>query len=161
MHEVGDGVVQDFHLAKRFYDQAAEFDSDAKLPRSIALLLLSSHKSLTAIIGADVTDSLINSISTYFPNLINFINGFISKTEVRANDKSPFENINVFSLFLDTKAKSRQSQHVLESFLDDYDIYLLIVFSSVYLGCAHLLYLRNRRPNAQDGFPIVPQDGLL
>jgi TPR repeat protein len=26
MFEIGDGVDQDFHLAKRFYDQAAEFD---------------------------------------------------------------------------------------------------------------------------------------
>lgn len=40
MHEVGDGVSQDFHLAKRFYDQAAETDAKAKLVRNVALIVL-------------------------------------------------------------------------------------------------------------------------
>ena len=31
MHEVGDGVQQDLHLAKRFYDQAVEFNPDAQV----------------------------------------------------------------------------------------------------------------------------------
>ena len=34
---------QDFHLAKRFYDQAAEVDSKARAPRDIALLMLEVH----------------------------------------------------------------------------------------------------------------------
>jgi TPR repeat protein len=33
-------VTQDFHLAKRYYDQAADADHKAKAPRDIALLLL-------------------------------------------------------------------------------------------------------------------------
>lgn len=161
MHEVGDGVVQDFHLAKRFYDQAAEFDSGAKLPRRIALMLLSSHKSLTSIVGAEYTDSVVNSIAGYFPNLVKFINRFIAKTQVRSNDKSPFKKINVYSLFFDTNTKSKQSRQGYGSFLDDHDISLIVVFSIIYLGCAHVLYLRTRRPNAQQAFPIVPQHGLL
>ncbi len=39
MYEIGDGVIQDFHLAKRFFDNAAEFDPEAKVPRNIALLI--------------------------------------------------------------------------------------------------------------------------
>ena len=62
MHEVGDGVQQDFHLAKRFYDQAAEVDVDAKLPRAFALFLLSSHKSLQLYLGAESTHKLVNKI---------------------------------------------------------------------------------------------------
>lgn len=40
MHEIGDGIAQDFHLAKRYYDQAADFDSKARIPRNIALRIL-------------------------------------------------------------------------------------------------------------------------
>ena len=40
MHEIGDGVNQDFHLAKRYYDLAAEVDAKARTPRDIALLML-------------------------------------------------------------------------------------------------------------------------
>lgn len=38
--QVGDGVSQDFHLAKRYFDQAAQVDNKAKIPRDIALVLL-------------------------------------------------------------------------------------------------------------------------
>lgn len=46
MYEVGDGVDQDFHLAKRYYDLAAEVDQRARIPRDIAVWMLSSHQSL-------------------------------------------------------------------------------------------------------------------
>lgn len=40
MHELGHGMRQDFHLAKRFYDQAAETSADAKVPVALALAKL-------------------------------------------------------------------------------------------------------------------------
>lgn len=40
MHENGVGIEQDFHLAKRFYDQALETNSEAYLPVKMALLKL-------------------------------------------------------------------------------------------------------------------------
>ncbi|KAF2458269.1 hypothetical protein BDY21DRAFT_342020 [Lineolata rhizophorae] len=40
MHENGVGAEQDFHLAKRFYDQAFETNSEAYLPVTLALLKL-------------------------------------------------------------------------------------------------------------------------
>jgi len=58
MHEGGDGVQQDFHLAKRFYDQAAEVDIDARLPRAVALFLLSSHRSVQEYLGVEMTDKI-------------------------------------------------------------------------------------------------------
>ncbi len=33
-------MIQDLHLAKRYYDQAAEVDAKARVPRDIALVLL-------------------------------------------------------------------------------------------------------------------------
>lgn len=62
MHEAGDGVQQDFHLAKRFYDQAAEFDADARTPRALALFLLNSHRSLQDAVGAEATARLADML---------------------------------------------------------------------------------------------------
>ena len=40
MHEHGQGLPFDLHLAKRYYDQALEIDSAAKLPVTLALTSL-------------------------------------------------------------------------------------------------------------------------
>jgi SEL1 protein len=40
MHENGVGLTQDFHLAKRFYDQALETNEEAYLPVTLSLLKL-------------------------------------------------------------------------------------------------------------------------
>jgi TPR repeat protein len=40
MHEKGLGMKKDMHLAKRFYDLAAETNADAKIPVALALLKL-------------------------------------------------------------------------------------------------------------------------
>lgn len=41
MHEYGIGLPADLHLAKRYYDSAAETSSDASLPTTLALGVLS------------------------------------------------------------------------------------------------------------------------
>lgn len=40
MHERGEGIAKDLHLAKRFYDRAIVTSEEAHLPASLALLLL-------------------------------------------------------------------------------------------------------------------------
>lgn len=40
MHEQGLGMARDMHLAKRYYDRAAELSPDAKVPVALALLKL-------------------------------------------------------------------------------------------------------------------------
>merc|ERR1712117_905555 len=40
MHELGHGMRQDIHLAKRFYDMAAEASADAQVPVALALAKL-------------------------------------------------------------------------------------------------------------------------
>ncbi|XP_057663666.1 protein sel-1 homolog 1 isoform X1 [Diorhabda carinulata] len=40
MHEQGLGMVKDMHLAKRYYDRAAELSPDAKVPVALALIKL-------------------------------------------------------------------------------------------------------------------------
>lgn len=44
MHEHGQGLPLDLHLAKRYYDQAIEVDAAAKLPVKLALLSLWMRK---------------------------------------------------------------------------------------------------------------------
>lgn len=49
MHELGLGMKKDIHLAKRFYDLAAETNADAKIPVALALMklqLISKFESL-------------------------------------------------------------------------------------------------------------------
>jgi TPR repeat protein len=60
MYETGTGVKQDFHLAKRFYDKAAEFDTEAKLPRNLALFVLKSHNLLQSFLGRTSMDYIVN-----------------------------------------------------------------------------------------------------
>merc|ERR1719192_396947 len=47
MHELGHGMPKDIHLAKRFYDMAAETSTDAKVPVAIALAKLGLNFALS------------------------------------------------------------------------------------------------------------------
>lgn len=57
MHENGIGVEQDFHLAKRMYDQALQTNSEAYLPVTLALLKLRARSYWNTI-----THGRVNSI---------------------------------------------------------------------------------------------------
>ena len=59
MHENGVGVRQDFHLAKRFYDQALVTNRDSYLPVNLALLKLRVRSAYNTLTRGDV-----NSIGT-------------------------------------------------------------------------------------------------
>merc|ERR1712142_501706 len=64
MHELGLGMKQDIHLAKRFYDMAAETSVDAKVPVYLALTKLAvvfawkNTEDLKLIVGPETWDSL-------------------------------------------------------------------------------------------------------
>ncbi|KAB8446198.1 hypothetical protein FH972_025180 [Carpinus fangiana] len=57
MHENGVGIAQDFHLAKRFYDQSLETNAEAYLPVTLALMKLRARSFWNTI-----TRGKINSI---------------------------------------------------------------------------------------------------
>ena len=59
MHENGIGVEQDFHLAKRFYDQALETNQEAYLPVKLSLLKLRMRSFWNTI-----TNGHVNSIQS-------------------------------------------------------------------------------------------------
>jgi len=64
MHELGLGMKRDIHLAKRFYDMAAETSVDAKVPVALALAKLAcifavkNLEELKILIGPETWDSL-------------------------------------------------------------------------------------------------------
>lgn len=57
MHENGVGLTQDFHLAKRYYDQALETNEEAYLPVTLSLLKLRARSAWNTF-----THGRINSI---------------------------------------------------------------------------------------------------
>jgi len=57
MHENGIGIEQDFHLAKRFYDQALETNNEAYLPVKLSLLKLRARSAWNSF-----TRGRVNSI---------------------------------------------------------------------------------------------------
>ncbi|KAL3529127.1 hypothetical protein ACH5RR_008449 [Cinchona calisaya] len=58
MHEHGQGLPFDLHLAKRYYDQALEIDPAAKLPVTLALASLWLRKNHADSLMVDFIDSL-------------------------------------------------------------------------------------------------------
>lgn len=60
----GDGIQQDFHLAKRYYDQAAEYDPEARLPSSVALFLLNGHQKWQELMGVESSNQLLQQAYT-------------------------------------------------------------------------------------------------
>lgn len=54
MHENGVGIEQDFHLAKRFYDQALEANAEAYLPVKLSLIKLRLRSWWNDVRGGDV-----------------------------------------------------------------------------------------------------------
>ena len=70
MHEAGDGVEQDFHLAKRFYDQAAEYNSEARVPRVVALFVLRWHQTIREV-GA-MYPSVASSVDWIVKKVVDF-----------------------------------------------------------------------------------------
>ena len=54
IHENGVGVVQDFHLAKRFYDEALETNQESYLPVKLALMKLRWRSWWSGVLGEEV-----------------------------------------------------------------------------------------------------------
>ena len=67
MYQMGLGVPQDFHLAKRYYDMAAESSSKAYLPAALALLGMYAHGlyvEYSWVFGDDVENAVIVALTT-------------------------------------------------------------------------------------------------
>jgi TPR repeat protein len=76
MHQAGDGVEQDFHLAKRFFDLAGATDIDARLPKTLALILLNAHRKMQDRFGVEATDRVLEVAS----KVSKVVGGYLSAT---------------------------------------------------------------------------------
>jgi hypothetical protein len=94
MYENGDGVEQDFHLAKRYFDEAAEYDPQKGfMPKVLALLILQWHVFMIKNFGEDKTSELFNwllpllrSFSSQVTLFFLSISAFYSKTSGEVNN---------------------------------------------------------------------------
>eukprot|EP01135_Chromosphaera_perkinsii_P000357 Nk52_evm4s78 gene=Nk52_evmTU4s78 len=80
MHEYGLGLSEDLHLAKRFYDRAAEGNMDASIPTSLALLKLRGRTWLRNLFKNDVSSVLMfyaPEIELDSPVIVFFLNVFV------------------------------------------------------------------------------------
>jgi len=83
MHELGLGMKQDIHLAKRFYDQAADTSADAKVPVYLALtklalvFALKNIEEFKLIIGIDTWETLELYGDIYLMSLLIFLIGYL------------------------------------------------------------------------------------
>ncbi|GAA6035230.1 hypothetical protein JCM8097_006429 [Rhodosporidiobolus ruineniae] len=68
MHETGQGVPQDFHLAKRFYDMAYETSPDAYFPSTLSLLSLYSRALYHVFFGSPEDEQNALSLFGKDPN---------------------------------------------------------------------------------------------
>merc|ERR1719430_1110329 len=76
MHELGLGMKRDIHLAKRFYDMAAETSVDAKVPVALALAKLAvvfavkNLEELKILIGPETMESLQSYWDLYLLSIL-------------------------------------------------------------------------------------------
>jgi len=83
MHELGLGMRRDIHLAKRFYDLAAETSVDAKIPVALALAKLAfvftikNTEDIKLIIGVDTWDMLVTYWDLYLLTLLLGLLGIV------------------------------------------------------------------------------------
>ena len=74
MHENGIGVEQDFHLAKRFYDQALETNTESYLPVKLSLLLLRVRSAWNTLTNGKVKS--IQSDTSKSPSELDYLSHF-------------------------------------------------------------------------------------
>ena len=100
MHELGHGMKQDIHLAKRFYDMAAETSADAKVPVALALAKLSvvfafkSWQDFKVILSPDTLAKLELYWDLYLITVLLGLLGLLMfvRTRPRQQQRRPDEN---------------------------------------------------------------------
>ncbi|KAI3762246.1 hypothetical protein L1987_52671 [Smallanthus sonchifolius] len=86
MHEHGEGLSLDLHLAKRYYDQALEVDPAAKLPVMLALASLWVRGNYANTFVVDLIDSLPSIFPKADEWIKNVIQGYLVITKSTSDD---------------------------------------------------------------------------
>ncbi|KAF1347752.1 hypothetical protein BDV97DRAFT_299392 [Delphinella strobiligena] len=141
MHENGIGIEQDFHLAKRFYDQALETNTEAYLPVKLSLAKLRLRSWWNGVSGGTVNSIRDEPATKHQRTLSQWLNDFI---EADAHHADAYEAD-------DWEHSHQPSEHmpgVADDFFDEeIDDGLLEMFVIVGLAgaLALLIYYRQQR----------------
>jgi TPR repeat protein len=172
MYEAGDGVAQDFHLAKRFYDQAAELDVDARLPGKIALYILQNHQSIRSSLGPNGEKWLMSTLSYAYSLYMTMAAYSETKEQNQPNSMisvitNTFNSLffTVKSLFTSSSSSSMPSSSWLSSSstssssllvskyvkikilnaIDGIDIFMIIMLGIAFVSIINIRIARRRR----------------
>ena len=165
MYETGDGVAQDFHLAKRFYDQAAELDADARLPGKVALYILQNHKSIRSSLGPMGEKWIISVLSQCYSFYMKMAEVF-AQDFGKPQEQYPSDTIisTIYSLFSTSKSfftsssissstTSEQSSLLVSKYIkikilnaiDGIDIFMIIILGIAFVSIINIRNARRRR----------------
>lgn len=142
MHQTGQGLPQDFHLAKRFYDDAKLRDADAMFPVSIALIGLFFHRFYHFIVFGGQVNSLPGGFRSTLQNLRYLYLYFYGEVEEIEEVARPIINLE------ETKTSYGISS------LDD-DIVLILFLFGVLLAVNIFRQRRVNHPIGNDYIPVV------
>lgn len=110
MHEAGDGVEQDFHLAKRFFDEAAGMDFEARLPRNFALFLMQTHESMILLLGEDTVSKLLTTLQSITQTVWSHLSNFLLTITPSSRHATPAStSTSLRNLFSSKKTSSSSS----------------------------------------------------
>ncbi|KAI1170808.1 hypothetical protein F4777DRAFT_567821 [Nemania sp. FL0916] len=165
MHENGVGLTQDFHLAKRYYDQALETNEEAYLPVSLSLMKLRLRSAWNTF-----TNGRINSIQDEPAqkkdwSLREWIQNFLQDDERFYED--PYEE------YYDETITGSDGEPMGDELDGDLDgLFESFLILSLVGSIMFLMWYRNQRQQAhrqaqenaarqQHAAPLPPQNGIL
>ena len=71
MHQMGTGLPRDLHLAKRFYDMAADTSTEARLPTSLALASMQVQAYVEQLLSGD------EAVGGYYAALLQALSEYV------------------------------------------------------------------------------------
>lgn len=142
MHQTGIGLPQDFHLAKRYYDDAKTQDPDASFPVSIAIIGLYVHRSGYYILNGGSLSEIPTGLQPILVSIRKLYVLFGGSNSLVSPNQAAVDDI--------TSASSTSSS-ISWNALDD-DIIIIILLFGLLLVVNMLRQDRvNRRGNAPNG----------
>ncbi|KAL8814082.1 MAG: hypothetical protein Q9223_006670 [Gallowayella weberi] len=169
IHENGIGVEQDFHLAKRFYDQALETNLEAYLPVKMALVKLRMRSFWNTVTRGNVNSiqpdpgnshSLLSPRDPHLPQLAPESSPHPkSNTITEPKDNPPFSFSDWLSAFLNNEDPhpyyhtdddfADPAMPGTDDYLDDIDESIIesLIILTLAAALAGLMWYRQRRQN--------------
>ncbi|KAG5989986.1 hypothetical protein E4U43_004390 [Claviceps pusilla] len=139
MHENGVGLEQDFHLAKRYYDQALEVNEEAYLPVTLSLLKLRIRSAWNTITHGEIHSIQEEPSKKQDWSLSEWIANFLK------DDDQYYDDEDLYSDYMDDTMDVGGE----EDFLDAGGLVESFLIIGVTMSLVLLLWYRQRMQQAQ------------